>query len=274
MAGPSLDRPAAAGAAGPARDRFRRSAQGGGIEWLSLPLFLALWGGLSLALDHRLFPTPLGVAIEIREQITQGRMLADFAITLTRVTAAFATAMILGAVIGAALGRWRTADRLFNPWIVVGLNIPAIVVAIICYIWIGLTDIALIVAVVVNKTPLVATTLREGVRALSADYDELARVYRMSPWRRLRLVVVPQLMSYVLTAARTGLSLIWKIVLVFEVLGSDGGVGFRIGIFFSFFDMSAILAYTTGFVAVILAVEYGVLRPLEKRILGWRPVPL
>ena len=74
-----------------------------------------------------------------------------------------------------------------------------------------------------------------------------------------------------LTAARTGLALIWKIVLVFEVLGSDGGVGFRIGIFFQHFDMKGILAYTLAFMAVVILIEYGVMRPLEHRVLGWRP---
>jgi NitT/TauT family transport system permease protein len=78
-------------------------------------------------------------------------------------------------------------------------------------------------------------------------------------------------MPYFLTAARTGLSLIWKIVLVFEVLGSDGGVGFRVGVFFQFFDIAGILAYTLAFMTVIMAFEYGVMRPLESRILGWRP---
>lgn len=89
--------------------------------------------------------------------------------------------------------------------------------------------------------------------------------------QRVRRFIVPQLMPYVLTAARTGLSLIWKIVLVFEVLGSDGGVGFRIGIYFQFFDMEGILAYTVAFMAVVIALEYGVMRRLEQRILGWRP---
>jgi len=77
-------------------------------------------------------------------------------------------------------------------------------------------------------------------------------------------------MPFVLTAARTGLSLIWKIVLVFEVLGSDGGVGFRIGVYFQNFDITGILAYTLAFMAVVIAFEYFAMRPLERRVLGWR----
>ena len=58
--------------------------------------------------------------------------------------------------------------------------------------------------------------------------------------------------------------------MVFEVLGSDGGVGFRVGVLFTFFDIAGILAYTIAFIIVVLMFEYGVMRPLERSILGWR----
>ena len=99
------------------------------------------------------------------------------------------------------------------------------------------------------------------MRSFDPDYDELGRAFRMPFDRRLRLIFVPQLMPFVLAAARTGLSLIWKIVLVFEVLGSDGGVGFRISVFFQFFDIKGILAYTTAFILVVFVFEYLILRP-------------
>jgi NitT/TauT family transport system permease protein len=246
-------------------------SRAGLLEAASLPLLLVLWHLLAVAVDHRLLPTPVMVFREIWFLATERYLLADIAKTLTRAVAAFLIAMLVGAAIGALLGRFRAADRLFGTWVIVGLNIPAIVVAIACYIWLGLTETALILAVVLNKMPLVATTIREGVRALDHGIAELARVYRVPPGRRMARFVVPQLMPYVLTAARTGLSLIWKIVLVFEVLGSDGGVGFRVGVFFQYFDIAGILAYTLAFMGVVLAFEYGVMRPLERRILGWRP---
>lgn len=221
---------------------------------------------------HRLFPSPILVAQEMWEEASEGRLLLDLSRTLTRAAIAFAIAMFLGTSIGIVVGRIRWADRLFSGWLLVGLNLPAIVIAIVLYIWLGLNDFALILAVVLNKVPLVIATVREGVRSFAAEYDELGTVFRMSPLRRLRLLFVPQLIPYVLTAARTGLSLIWKIVLVFEVLGSDGGVGYRVSVMFQFFNIAGILAYTTSFILVVIAFEYGVMRPLERRVLKWRPV--
>lgn len=245
-------------------------ARAPGVEWLSLPLLLILWQGAAWAAASRFLPSPVLVAGEIVDLAGRGHLLADFGQTLIRAAAAFVSAMLLGGVLGFVLGRVSALDRLFGPWVLVGLNLPAIVVAIICYIWLGLSEAALILAVVINKTPLVTTTIREGVRSFLPEYDELAAAFRMPLLRRIRLIHLPQLMPFVMTAARTGLALIWKIVLVFEVLGSDGGVGFRVSIFFQYFDMAGILAYTSVFVAMVMVFEHGVLRPVERRVVRWR----
>lgn len=244
------------------------------LEWLSIPFLLLIWQLLAFWVGHRLFPTPVDVFIELVELAGKKRIFEDMGKTLSRASIAFVVAMLLGILIGGLLGRFRSLDRLFANWVLIGLNIPAIVVAITCYIWLGLSEFALILAVVINKMPLVSVTMREGVRALDHGFGELAQVYRVPFWRQVQHFIIPQLMPYVLTAARTGLSLIWKIVLVFEVLGSDGGVGFRIGIFFQTFNITGILAYTSAFMTVVILLEYLVLRQAEKRILGWRPAQM
>ena len=261
----------------PVRGSAAATGSGWGTAWRALPLelislvlLLGVWQVLATLFPGRLFPTPISVALELWQHLTEGKLLADLGKTLSRAFVAFGIAMLLGTAIGIAFGRSRLLDRLFSSWVVIGLNLPAIVIAIVLYIWLGLNEFALVLAVVLNKLPLVVTTIREGVRSFAPDFDDLARAYRLSFWRRMRLIWVPQLMPFVLAAARTGLSLIWKIVLVFEVLGSDGGVGFRISVFFQFFDITGILAYTTAFILVVFAFEYLVLRPFEGRVLRWR----
>ena len=61
---------------------------------------------------------------------------------------------------------------------------------------------------------------------------------------------------------------------MFEVIGSDGGIGFRIAALFQFFDIKGILAYTTAFILVVIVFEYGVVRPLERWALKWRTDPV
>ena len=92
----------------------------------------------------------------------------------------------------------------------------------------------------------------------------------MPPVRTLVRVYLPQLYPYLMAAARTGLSLIWKIVLVVELLGRSNGIGFQLNVFFQLFDIAGILAYTLVFASIVLLVEALFMRPLERRLTGWR----
>jgi NitT/TauT family transport system permease protein len=82
--------------------------------------------------------------------------------------------------------------------------------------------------------------------------------------------ILPQMYPYLAAAARSGLALIWKIVLVVELLGRSSGVGFQLGLFFQLFDVASILAYSIAFIVLIQAIELGLLQPLERRATRWR----
>jgi NitT/TauT family transport system permease protein len=153
---------------------------------------------------------------------------------------------------------------------VVFLNLPALVLIVLCYLWIGLNETAAITAVTLNKIPNVVTMVREGARSLDPELSAMARVYRMSRLARLRHVVLPQLAPYVAAAARSGIAVIWKIVLVVEFLGRSNGVGFKIHMYFQLFDVRMVLIYALSFVVVMLVVEAVLLQPWEARVRRWR----
>jgi len=66
------------------------------------------------------------------------------------------------------------------------------------------------------------------------------------------------------------LSLVWKIVLVVELLGRPNGVGFKMNEAFQLFDLKLLLAYALPFVGLMILAETFVLRPLERRASWWR----
>lgn len=239
----------------------------------SFLVFLGLWAAAAALSESRLFPGPAAVARSIIAEAEDGTLFLQLGITLARVAVSFAVAMALGTALGIALGRSPRLDRWLHPWVVVLLNVPAHVVIILTYVWLGLVETALLVAVAANKIPNVAVTLREGARALDRDLAEMAQVYRLGPWTTLREVILPQLAPYLLAAARNGLALIWKIVLVVELLGRPDGVGYAISYHFQLFDVSALLGYSLVFTAIMLAADVLVLQPLEVHARRWRPSP-
>lgn len=143
------------------------------------------------------------------------------------------------------------------------LNIPALVVIVLSYIWFGLTETAAIGAVALNKLPNVIITIREGARSLSQEFEDLAAVFNFSMMNRLRHIIIPQLGPYIAATMRTGLSLVWKLVLIVELLGRSNGIGFQINLAFQLFDMRLLLAYALPFIAFMLIIETFLVRPLS-----------
>ena len=233
--------------------------------------FLAIWWIASqAATTPNLLPSPLQVAAYAWRATVTGELPRQMAYTLARVAAAFVIAMAGGSAAGYAMGRNRRLNEIADPWLVIGLNVPLLLVIILAYIWIGLNDIAAVLAVVAAKTPSVVVTLREGARALDPSLNDMAAVFRLPYLRRLRNVVLPQLAPYLTAAGRSGLSITWKIVLVVELLGRPNGVGFVLNSAFQNFDVTAILAYGLAFAAIMLVIETCALQPLEKRARVWR----
>ena len=240
------------------------------LRLASLALLVTAWSIGSWTAGEQMLPAPTTVLTTVIAEARSGELFFHLAATLARVAVAFTLAMTIGTMIGLAMGRVALIDRLGDPWLVVLLNLPALVVIVLAYVWGGLTEIAAVLAGAVNKLPTAVVTVRDGARALDAALDEMAHVFAMPRWKAFRHVVLPQLAPYLAAAARSGLSLVWKIVLIVELLGRPNGVGFEIGIAFQLFDVTRILTYALAFVVVILAIETFVVQPIERRASRWR----
>lgn len=257
----------------PARKAVESSDWAGRLGWtlVSLATFGALWALAAWYVDSRHLPGPAKVFDVLVDEMQSGNLWHNLGITLFRVAASFAVAMLIGAAIGLVVGSNKLADRFFDSWLILFLNLPALVIIALCYVWFGTTEATAITAVAINKIPNVAVQMREGARSLSKDLAEMAQIYGFGPWKTLRHVTIPQLAPFWAAAARSGLALVWKIVLVVEALGGHpSGVGHQIHTAFGNFDVPLILAYALAFIVVIQIVEFGVLQPLQARVNRWR----
>lgn len=257
-----------------ARTNFVRFAFSAGSSWqwrgLSLLVLMIAWQLLAMVAHSDLLPSFFGVLEQLYLYILSGELPLALLITTARVAAGFAIAMAVGTALGFLMGRIRKLDLFLDSALVIGLNIPALVLIILCYLWFGLTETAAILAVMANMIPVIVVNVREGARAIDLRLLAVAEAYRVPRLVTFRKVILPQLYPYLVASARTGLSLIWKIVLIVELLGRSSGVGFRLSLYFQYFDITSILAYTVAFAILVLVIEASLLRPLERRLTRWR----
>ncbi len=237
---------------------------------LSVVTLLLLWQAASTGFNSTLLPPPLTVVTVLIDTIKSGELPYNLGITLLRLVISFTLSMVFGIAIGIAMGLSSRLNHFFDSWLIIFLNIPALVSIILCYVWFGLVETAAILAVVINKLPNVVVTLREGTRTLDRNLLEMAQSYHFGRWKTFRHVIWPQLFPFVMAAARSGLALIWKIILVVELLGRSNGMGYQLHLYFQLFDVSGILAYTIAFIVVIQLIEGLLLKPLDHYAQRWK----
>src|SRR3712207_9123817 len=80
----------------------------------------------------------------------------------------------IGTAVGLAMGRSRTADLIVEPWIILLLNAPALIIIVLAYIWIGLNEVAAILAVALNKIPNVVVTVDRKSTRLNSSHANIS----------------------------------------------------------------------------------------------------
>lgn len=237
---------------------------------LSLLSLIIIWQSLSILANSDVFPSIVDILRSFFDHLLNKDLIFHVGITLQRVLIAFLIAMFIGIILGILMGLSSKIDNFFDIFLIIGLNIPALVTIIICYIWFGLTDFSAILAVIINKVPIIIVNIREGVKSIDKKYLDLASIYEIPKKDVIRKIYLPQIYPYIMATTRLTISLVWKIVLVVELLGRSDGVGFQIALFFQDFDITSIFAYSFAFIFIVILIEKIFLNPIEAKMRIWR----
>ena len=239
-------------------------------KFLSIFLFIIIWQSVAIIANSDVFPSVVDILKSFFEHLLHKDLIYHTGITLQRVFIAFIIAMIIGVLFGIIMGLFPKVDSLLDIFLIIGLNMPALVTIIICYIWFGLTDFSAILAVIINKVPIIIVNIREGIKSMDKKYLDLAKIYEIPKKDIIRKIYLPQIYPYIMATTRLTISLVWKIVLVVELLGRSDGVGFQIALFFQDFDITSIFAYSFAFIFIVILIEKILLNPLEIKMRRWR----
>lgn len=237
---------------------------------VSLSLLLGIWEIASLLIGAAVLPGPWATFVAA----TSGNpyIWSDMRITSIRILGAFGISLGVSLTVGVLLGSSKLAERLIGPWVTIGAAIPALVFIVVGYLAVGLTDFSAMLGAAFVVTPSMTWAIWDGMKAINPEATEMARAFRLPRWTIIRGVIVPQTLPFVFVAARTGLSLTWRIMIFVELIGRSSGVGYRIQYWYNLFNMREVLGVAAPFCVLMLLVEFAILRPLERRLFRWRRV--
>lgn len=233
-------------------------------------LIVILWWAASLTTPVYILPGPSRVFQRIVELGGSGDLPYNLMITLVRVLAGFALAVVIGVPGGILLGSNRALGAFFEPILPVMNTVSSAIWAIFAIIWFGLSPVTPIFVVLMTALPLIITNVWQGTQAVNADFVELARALRFSRLKTLAKIYVPSILPYFFSGARLAFGFGWRVSLVAETLGASSGVGYRLRQASDLIQTDQVFAWTIVQIAMMIVIEVGLLRPLEQHLFRWR----
>lgn len=206
-----------------------------GLEALAgLAALVLLWSLVALIVGRDL-PTPLAagqVIVQLLSDPLYDRgpndkgILIQLGSSLWRVFAGFALGSLVAVPLGLLMGSSPRMMRIVNP--VVQILRP---VSPLAWFPIGLAlmkaagSATIFVIFVTALWPTVINTAF-GVASVPVDYQNVARVFRFSRWRYIRVVLVPFALPYIVTGLRLSMGVAWMVIVAAEMLSGGIGIGF------------------------------------------------
>jgi NitT/TauT family transport system permease protein len=233
-------------------------------------LIIAVWWLFSLATPPYVLPSPARVWARIVELSQSGDLPYNLVVTLARVLAGFALAVVLGVPGGILLGSHRSLGDFFEPILPVLNTVSSAIWAIFAIIWFGISAMTPIFVVLMTAFPLIVTNVWQGTQAVNAEYVELAQALRFSRAKTLVKIYLPSILPYFFSGARLAFGFGWRVSLVAETLGAASGVGYRMRQASDLIQMDQVFAWTIVQIAMMLVIESGMLKPLENYLFRWR----
>jgi len=157
--------------------------------------------------------------------MTQAGYIQPTVVTLEITALGFVIGSLLGVVLAAVMAASRAIDRLILPWITGFQSMPIIAFIPLFVIWFGygLRSQGLVCTLIVIFPITVAG--RSGFLSVPDDRRALARAFNASAWRRLRFIVLPSALPYVMTGLELGIVYSLLGAVAAQFLAGNEGLG-------------------------------------------------
>jgi NitT/TauT family transport system permease protein len=235
-------------------------------------LFLLAWKLVVVvaALPAFILPAPEQVAGRFVTAWLDGTMFPHAWTTIVEVALGFVAGAGAGVVVGYALARWRTVERVASPYLVAAQAVPILALAPLLALWFGPGLLAKVVVCGLIVFFPVAVSTMVGIRSVDPGLLELARSLRATPRRVLVDVEVPAALPSIFGGLRVGVTLAVVGAIVGEWAGADKGLGVLVNLARgSLFDIPLLFA-TLATIALLGIVCYGLIVLVERRLVGVR----
>jgi len=234
-------------------------------------LLAAVWQILSMILPPFLFPPVPEILKRTIEILITGSLLWDVVLTGLRIFGGLFGAFFLGCLLALLIARSKTIENFIAPVLTFFQGIPALSWVVFAIIWFHGTEFRVLFIMVMTTLPAFTFQILDAIRSMSKDLFEMTMSFRPSRWTLFRFLIVPTIVPGILTAWKVNLGNAARVVVVAELVGATGGVGYQLLRQQQLFDMAGAMAWTLQLVLFVLVVQQTI-NAIEAYALRYRAV--
>jgi NitT/TauT family transport system permease protein len=230
-----------------------------------------LWQIASTFLPPFLFPSLVDVFWRCVGIFREWPEFVHVLATVARILAGLAGAFVIGAVLALVMVRSRLLDKFLSPILTFFQGIPALSWVVFAIIWMHGIESRIFFIMVLTTLPAFTFQVIGALRAMSKDLSEMVMSFRPSRWKMFRAMILPSVLPEILTSWKVNLGNASRVVVVAELVGATGGVGYELLQQQQLFDMAGALAWTLQLVLFVLIAQQ-LLTLLENYLFRYRAV--
>jgi NitT/TauT family transport system permease protein len=223
-------------------------------------LLAVLWQSASFSFPKYLFPSLTDVFAHVLAIFSSWALFSEVLATIGRILAGLIGAFLLGGALAALMYRSGAVDRFLAPILNFFQGIPALSWVVFAIIWFHGTEPRIFFIMTVTSLP-----------AFTFQVVEMVMSLRPTRAKMLRVMILPSILPDILTAWKVNLGNASRVVVVAELVGATGGVGYELLQQQQIFDMAGALAWTLQLVFFVLVTQR-IIALIEARAFRYRAV--
>jgi NitT/TauT family transport system permease protein len=243
---------------------FRQAA----LPAAAILLLLVIWEAavVLLGIQQIVLPRPTAVAATMAEM---ARPIAFHAgATLYTTLVGFGAAVVLGLLLGFAIGASLTAHDALYPLLVGFNSIPKAAVVPLLVMWFGIGAVPAIITAFLLAFFPVAVNVALGLATLEAELRDVLRALGASRWQIFVKVGAPRTMPMFFASLKVAISSAFVGSVISETVAANAGIGYLMAVAAS--DFNTRLAFCGLFVLAAMGVLlYGLFAAIERRVTAW-----
>lgn len=235
--------------------------------WLPL-LLLVIWGIVSFNSTDLYWPPLTKIIQQFGNLWIFDAFITDAIPSLIRLTIGFVVAFVVAFLLGLALGAMPLVEQALRPYIEILRSTPGVALLPIMMLLLGTGDVMKVATIaLVTAWPILLNTI-DGVRSVEPILHDVASGYRLSFIERIRYITMPAAMPQVFAGARIALAVAVVAMVVTEMVGTPGGIGYFVLDAQRNFNITAMWTgiFMLGIIGYLVNKGFAL---LESRVLRW-----